>query len=97
MHEDTGLAGYEPQTKNFATGGIRTTDQIFAEVVLLLGKPFQRPNPTAGKPRAHGRAEASHERLVDPPGGIPGAGGVVEKAEIPGGAARLRTPSLSFV
>ena len=41
--------------------------------------------------------EVSHEHLADPPGGIPGAGGVVGKAEIPGGAARLRTPSLSFV
>ena len=34
--------------------------------------------------------EVSHEHLADPPGGIPGAGGVVGKAEIPGGAARLR-------
>ena len=64
---------------------------------LLSGKTTQRPNLTAGKLRARERAEASHERLVDPPGGIPGAGGVVGKAEIPGGAARLRTPSLSFV
>ena len=48
-------------------------------------KPLQRPNLTAGKLRARERAEASHERLVDPPGGIPGAGGVVGKAEIPGG------------
>ena len=56
-----------------------------AEVVLLSGKNTHRPNPTAGKLRAHERAEASHERLVDPPGGIPGAGGVVGKAEIPGG------------
>ena len=48
-----------------------------------------------GKTRAS--AEIPHERLADPPGGIPGAGGVVGKAEIPGGAARLRTPSLSFV
>ena len=51
----------------------------------------------AGGLRARKRAEAPHERTVDPPGGIPGAGGVVGKAEIPGGAARLRTPSLSFV
>ena len=36
-----------------------------------FGKPLQRPNPTAGKLRAHERAEASHERLADPPGGIP--------------------------
>ena len=68
---------------------------------LLSGKTTQRPNLTAGKLpwklRARERAEASHERLVDPPGGIPGAGGVVGNAEIPGGAARLRTRSLSFV
>ena len=56
-----------------------------AEVVLLSGKNTHRPNPTAGKLRAQERAEASHERLADPPGGIPGAGGVVGKAEIPGG------------
>ena len=41
--------------------------------------------------------EVSHEHLADPPGGIPGAGGVVGKAEIPGGAARRMVPSLSFV
>ena len=42
--------------------------------ISLLGKTTQRPNLTAGKLRARERAEASHERLVDPPGGIPGAG-----------------------
>ena len=35
-----------------------------------FGKPLQRPNPTAGKLRAHERAEPSHERSADPPGGI---------------------------
>jgi len=36
MHENTGLVGFT-MTKNFATaGGIRTTDQIFAGVVLLF-------------------------------------------------------------
>ena len=29
----------------FATGGIRTTDQIFAEVVLLLGKTTRLVSP----------------------------------------------------
>ena len=79
-------------------GGTNNNSTNAAEVVSpRFGKPLQRPNPTAGKLRAQERAEASHERLADPPGGIPGAGGVVGKAEIPGGAARLRTPSLSFV
>ena len=81
------------------TDGVANNNSTNAAEVVSprFGKPLQRPNPTAGKLRAQERAEASHERLADPPGGIPGAGGVVGKAEIPGGAARLRTPSLSFV
>ena len=49
---------------------------------------------TAGELRTRERAEASHERLVDPPGGIPGAGGVVGKAEIPGGWLTAKWPQL---
>ena len=56
-------------------GGTNNNSTNAAEVVSpRFGKPLQRPNPTAGKLRAHERAEASHERLADPPGGIPGAG-----------------------
>ena len=56
--------------------------------------------------RATGQVRAVQERRIkrstrgaprDPPGGIPGAGGVVGKAEIPGEAARRMAPSLSFV
>ena len=35
----------------FATGGIRTTDQIFAEVVLLLGKTTRLVSPREGTSR----------------------------------------------
>ena len=59
-----------------------------AEVVSpRFGKPLQRPNPTAGKLRAQERAEASHERLADPPGGIPGAGVGRRKGGNSGGLA----------
>ena len=52
---------------------------------MVLRSNYRIESNIFGIARARARAEASHERLVDPPGGIPGAGGVVGKAEIPGG------------